>query len=148
MRERLAVAVRAQCLQRAGPNGEAEAPAVCGQHPEARAEVGWGVVLVKGVSFSFDRCELSLPGGLRLLLGPRLLFGGATPSCPRWPQAWRSGALRHAQGRGVGSGRPPHGWLCGARGAQRVPTMAVTFGLAQWRPRQGVHSLGGGRRAQ
>lgn len=42
VRERLAVAVRAQCLRRAGPNGEAEAPAVCGQHPEAGAEAEWG----------------------------------------------------------------------------------------------------------
>lgn len=42
MRAWLAVAVRAQCLRRAGPNGEAEAPAVCGQHPEAGAEAGWG----------------------------------------------------------------------------------------------------------
>lgn len=42
----------------------------------------WWVVLVKGVSFSFDRCELSLPGGLRLLLGPRLPFGGGAELSP------------------------------------------------------------------
>lgn len=78
---------------------------------------------MKGVSFSFDRCELSLPGGLRLLLGPRLLFGGGRRAVPGGRR--RGGAERCVMRRAVG-------WAVAALPTGGFAAPGVPSGFPQW----------------